>query len=88
MRRGSAASQTAAFENTQTKGHAKNETLAYRMDATATGEHTTDAFVADTPHEAIAQWAADSHCNAQMLINEQAANFDPGEVTPFHMACS
>jgi hypothetical protein len=26
--------------------------------------------------------------DAQMLINEQAANFDPGEVTPFHMACS
>lgn len=28
------------------------------------------------------------HCDGQMLINEQAANFDPGEVTPFHMACS
>ncbi|MBQ1203570.1 MAG: hypothetical protein IIX61_07195 [Loktanella sp.] len=26
--------------------------------------------------------------DGQMLINEQAANFDPGEVTPFHMACS
>lgn len=28
--------------------------------------HFTSGFIADTPHEAIAQWAADSHCNAQI----------------------
>ncbi len=33
---------------------------------TATGEHTTDAFVAETPALAIAQWEAKSYCNAQI----------------------
>lgn len=26
--------------------------------------------------------------DASMLINQQAANFDPGEISPFHMACN
>jgi hypothetical protein len=33
---------------------------------TATGEHTTDAFVAETPALAIEQWEAKSYCNAQI----------------------